>query len=70
MPYGTVNLLNGVPEGETTVTCTASVGTFILEFAMLTHLTGKHHKYEPAFHSSCHYYFTKFGTEIPNILGL
>ena len=41
MPYGTVNLLKGVPEGETTVTCTASVGTFILEFAMLTHLTGQ-----------------------------
>ena len=40
MPYGTVNLLKGVPEGETTVTCTASTGTFILEFAMLTHLTG------------------------------
>jgi len=40
MPYGTVNLINGVPEGETTVTCTASVGTFILEFAMLTRLTG------------------------------
>eukprot|EP00112_Aurelia_sp_Birch-Aquarium-sp1_P000773 Seg1075.8 transcript_id=Seg1075.8/GoldUCD/mRNA.D3Y31 product="ER degradation-enhancing alpha-mannosidase-like protein 2" protein_id=Seg1075.8/GoldUCD/D3Y31 len=40
MPYGTVNLLNGVPEGETTITCTASIGTFILEFATLTHLTG------------------------------
>eukprot|EP00795_Rhopilema_esculentum_P001392 gene1392-15803_t len=40
MPYGTVNLLKGVPEGETTITCTASVGTFILEFATLTQLTG------------------------------
>eukprot|EP00794_Sanderia_malayensis_P018991 gene18991-20902_t len=40
MPYGTVNLLHGVPEGETTITCTASIGTFILEFATLSHLTG------------------------------
>ncbi|XP_050426845.1 ER degradation-enhancing alpha-mannosidase-like protein 2 [Adelges cooleyi] len=40
MPYGTVNLRFGVPEGETTVTCTAGVGTFILEFGTLTRLTG------------------------------
>ena len=32
MPYGTVNLRHGVPEGETSITCTACVGTFILEF--------------------------------------
>ena len=30
MPYGTVNLKHGVPEGETPVTCTAGVGTFIV----------------------------------------
>ena len=40
MPYGTVNLLHGVPPGETTVTCTAGVGTFIVEFGALTRLTG------------------------------
>ncbi|XP_028392364.1 ER degradation-enhancing alpha-mannosidase-like protein 2 [Dendronephthya gigantea] len=40
MPYGTVNLIYGVPEGETPVTCTAGVGTFILEFGTLTKLTG------------------------------
>lgn len=40
MPYGTVNLQNGVPYNETTVTCTAGVGTFILEFGTLSHLTG------------------------------
>lgn len=40
MPYGTVNLRYGVPQGETTVTCTAGVGTFILEFGTLTRLTG------------------------------
>ena len=41
MPYGTVNLLHGVPEGETPVTCTAGVGTYILEFGTLTKLTGE-----------------------------
>lgn len=40
MPYGTVNLLRGVSPTETPVTCTAGVGTFILEFATLTRLTG------------------------------
>jgi hypothetical protein len=45
MPYGTVNLLHGVPEGETPVTCTAGVGTYILEFGTLTKLTGWFLKY-------------------------
>lgn len=40
MPYGTVNLVTGVPRGETSVTCTAGVGTFLLEFATLSRLTG------------------------------
>jgi len=40
MPYGTVNLRHGVPEGETPVTCTAGVGTFIVEFGALSRLTG------------------------------
>lgn len=40
MPYGTVNLLRGVSPTETSVTCTAGVGTFILEFATLSRLTG------------------------------
>ncbi|KAG5886978.1 hypothetical protein JTB14_006620 [Gonioctena quinquepunctata] len=40
MPYGTVNLHSGVPRGETTVTCTAGVGTFIVEFGTLSRLTG------------------------------
>ena len=39
MPYGTVNLVSGIPSGETTVTCTAGVGTFIVEFGSLTQLT-------------------------------
>lgn len=40
MPYGTVNLKYGVPENETPVTCTAGVGTFIVEFGALSKLTG------------------------------
>ncbi|XP_071510028.1 ER degradation-enhancing alpha-mannosidase-like protein 2 [Diadema antillarum] len=40
MPYGTVNLLHGVPKGETLVSCTAGIGTFIVEFGTLSRLTG------------------------------
>ncbi|KAK7071055.1 ER degradation-enhancing alpha-mannosidase-like protein 2 [Halocaridina rubra] len=40
MPYGTVNLKEGVPLGETPVTCTAGVGTYIVEFGTLSRLTG------------------------------
>lgn len=40
MPYGTVNLKYGVPHGETPITCTAGVGTFIVEFGTLSRLTG------------------------------
>lgn len=40
MPYGTVNFLHGVPENETPITCTAGVGTFIVEFGTLSRLTG------------------------------
>ncbi len=40
MPFGTVNLRYGVPQHETPVTCTAGVGTFIVEFGALSRLTG------------------------------
>lgn len=40
MPYGTVNLRYGVPSGETSITCTAGVGTFLVEFGALSRLTG------------------------------
>lgn len=40
MPYGTINLRHGVPKGETAVTCTAGIGTFIVEFGALSRLTG------------------------------
>ncbi|VDN59759.1 unnamed protein product [Dracunculus medinensis] len=40
MPYGTVNLKYGLHRQETPVTCTAGVGTMILEFGALTKLTG------------------------------
>ena len=40
MPYGSVNLRYGVRNGETPVTCTAGVGTYIVEFGSLSRLTG------------------------------
>uniref|UniRef100_A0A0N5BJW6 alpha-1,2-Mannosidase n=1 Tax=Strongyloides papillosus TaxID=174720 RepID=A0A0N5BJW6_STREA len=40
MPYGTVNLKYGVNKDETPITCTAGVGTFIIEFGSLSRLTG------------------------------
>ncbi|XP_075252924.1 ER degradation-enhancing alpha-mannosidase-like protein 2 [Convolutriloba macropyga] len=40
MPYGTINLKQGVNPKETPVTCTACVGTYYLEFATLSRLTG------------------------------
>ncbi|XP_045763642.1 ER degradation-enhancing alpha-mannosidase-like protein 2 [Maniola jurtina] len=40
MPYGTINLKSGVPPGETSITCTAGVGTYIIEFGTLSRLTG------------------------------
>eukprot|EP00586_Coscinodiscus_wailesii_P002990 CAMPEP_0172485110 /NCGR_PEP_ID=MMETSP1066-20121228/12924_1 /TAXON_ID=671091 /ORGANISM="Coscinodiscus wailesii, Strain CCMP2513" /LENGTH=963 /DNA_ID=CAMNT_0013250081 /DNA_START=957 /DNA_END=3848 /DNA_ORIENTATION=- len=40
IPYGTVNLRKGVPDGETTVASLAGGGTLTLEFEMLTRLTG------------------------------
>uniref|UniRef100_A0A1I8PF18 alpha-1,2-Mannosidase n=1 Tax=Stomoxys calcitrans TaxID=35570 RepID=A0A1I8PF18_STOCA len=40
MPYGTVNLRHGVPKGETSITCTAGVGTLLVEFGTLSRLTG------------------------------
>lgn len=40
MPYGSINLRHGVPPGETTITCAAGVGTFVMEFGVLSRLTG------------------------------
>jgi mannosidase alpha-like ER degradation enhancer 2 len=40
IPYGTVNLVWGVPIGETNITCTAGGGTFLIEFGTLSRLTG------------------------------
>jgi mannosidase alpha-like ER degradation enhancer 2 len=47
MPYCTINLRSGVPVNETTVTATACVGTLVLEFVLLSRLTGDP-KYETA----------------------
>ena len=40
IPYGTVNLVWGVPVDETNITCTAGGGTFLIEFGTLSRLTG------------------------------
>ena len=40
IPYGTVNLIHGVCPNETTVTGLATAGTLLLEFGVLSRLTG------------------------------
>jgi mannosidase alpha-like ER degradation enhancer 2 len=42
IPYGTVNLRYGVPPGETVITSLAGGGTHLLEFALVSRLTGRH----------------------------
>ncbi|EFN76663.1 ER degradation-enhancing alpha-mannosidase-like protein 2 [Harpegnathos saltator] len=63
MPYGTVNLKYGVPEGETSITCTAGIGTFILEFGTLSRLTGDPLYEEVAINAikALHYYKSNIG---------
>ncbi|XP_063992173.1 ER degradation-enhancing alpha-mannosidase-like protein 2 [Diachasmimorpha longicaudata] len=63
MPYGTVNLEYGVPDGETSVTCTAGIGTFILEFGTLSRLTGDPIYEEVAMNAikALHFYKSKIG---------
>ena len=41
IPYGTVNLRYGVPRGETEIASTAGAGSLIVEFEVLSSLTGK-----------------------------
>ncbi|KAI8380074.1 glycoside hydrolase [Blakeslea trispora] len=40
IPYPRVNLMRGVPPTETTETCTAGAGSLLLEFGVLSRLTG------------------------------
>ncbi|KAG9034693.1 alpha mannosidase-like protein [Tulasnella sp. JGI-2019a] len=40
LPYARVNLRTGVPPGETNQTCAAGAGTLLLEFTVLSRLTG------------------------------
>jgi mannosidase alpha-like ER degradation enhancer 2 len=40
IPYGTVNLLSGIPKGETTIASLAGGGTLSLEMELLSRLTG------------------------------
>lgn len=63
MPYGTVNLKYGVPEGETSITCTAGIGTFLLEFGTISRLTGDPLYEEVAMNAvkALHYYRSNIG---------
>ena len=65
MPYGTVNLRHGVPVGETSITCTAGVGTFILEFGTLSRLTG-----DPLFEEVSSIIMNKYLSKYNKILNL
>ena len=40
IPYGTVNLVDGIPNGESKVASLAGAGTLTLEFELLSRLTG------------------------------
>lgn len=40
IPYGTVNLISGIPRGETTIASLAGGGTLSLEMELLSRLTG------------------------------
>ena len=40
IPYGTINLVHGVPKGETPIASLAGAGTLTLEFELLSRLTG------------------------------
>lgn len=40
IPYGTVNLVDGIPQGESKVASLAGAGTLSLEFELLSRLTG------------------------------
>lgn len=53
----------GVPEGETSITCTAGIGTFILEFGTLSRLTGDPLYEEVAMNAlkALHYHRSKIG---------
>ena len=41
IPYGTVNLKKGVPPKETTISSTAGAGSLLLEFEVLSRLSGE-----------------------------
>uniref|UniRef100_A0A0R3S618 alpha-1,2-Mannosidase n=1 Tax=Elaeophora elaphi TaxID=1147741 RepID=A0A0R3S618_9BILA len=41
MPYGTINLRHGLHPNETAITCTAGIGTLLLEFGTLSRITVK-----------------------------
>ena len=51
LPYAWVNLRHGLRTDEVTETCSAVAGTLLLEFGLLSHLTGDH-RFFAAAHAS------------------
>lgn len=58
IPFGTVNLRYGVPEGETTITSVAGAGSFSIEFGVLSRLTGNS-SYEDAAYKALNAIYSK-----------
>ena len=42
LPYGSINLKYGVSPGETPITCTSCCASYIVEFGVLSRLTGNY----------------------------
>ena len=61
IPFGSINLRRGVASTETPVTCTAAAGTLLLEFGLLSRLSG-----DPAFEAAAHAAHVK-GSSSPGI---
>jgi len=51
LPYAWINLRHGVEAGETAEQCSAGVGTLLLEFGLLSHLTNDTKYYDVAEHA-------------------
>jgi ER degradation enhancer, mannosidase alpha-like 2 len=53
IPYGSINLRHGIASNESSVTCTAGGGSFLLEFGVLSRLTDDYN-YEQAARRATH----------------
>ncbi len=65
---GTVNLRHGIPPNETPVVCTSCAGTYLLEFGVLSILTGRYDFYEKAKIAALRLYHARSGNNL-HLLG-